>query len=874
VKPFGDAVSAMARALGLDEDEIARRKAFLELKRDDVELLRALHARLGEAERPFLDDFYAHLLKFEETRRFIPDDRALERLKQTQAAYFKSLTAGEYGAEYIRERLRVGLAHERIGLAPKWYLGAYGKYLCGLLPEVWRLHRGDPDRFIAAYRALLKIVLLDMGLAIDTHIHADRRTILGLKAFAEDILASLPTGLLVVDAELRVLRANRSFREMFDHRRQSLLEGETLEAVLPVPALHEQAAGVLASGTAVHGIEAALDGKRLRIGVTGIRVAEEEEEEEDRLLVIVEDVTEEQRLREAAIAHEQRFRDLVQDLGAIVWEAEVRGEEIRFAFVNDRAETLLGYPVQRWLGHEFWPAVVHPDDRDTVFDFYNQVMEGGPAQAHTRHTLDYRARRASGEVVWLHDVVHLTPGAAGTGRLLGVTVDITARKDMEAELAHLARHDGLTGLPNRLTLLDRLDQALVHGARHQRAAAVLFLDLDRFKVINDSLGHGVGDRLLQAVAERLSAGVRDGDTVARLGGDEFIVLLEDMAQPRDAGAVARKILEGFTAPFRINTQETAGQEFFFTVSIGISLYPGDGDDPQTLIKNADVAMYRVKERGGNGYQFFTPEMDTRARQRLSLENALHNALERREFVLHYQPQIDLATQRVIGVEALLRWNRPQRGLVAPADFIPLLEETGLIVPVGEWVLHEACAQAGRWRAAGLPPLRVAVNLSARQLRHERFADTVAAALADTGMDQGDLELEITESAVMQQVEASLETLSRVRALGVRLAMDDFGTGYSSLSHLKRLPIDTVKIDRSFVLDVPADENDTAIVQAIIVLAHTLRLEVIAEGVETKEQLAFLRTHGCDAMQGYLFSRPLPAEEVPHIFTYSKQRLWQ
>ena len=418
-----------------------------------------------------MDDFYTHLLTFEETRRFIPDDHALERLKRTQAAYFESLTAGEYGGDYIRDRLRVGLAHERIGLAPKWYIGAYSKYLCGLLPEVWRLHKRNPDRFIATYRALLKIVLLDMGLAIDTYIHADQQTILGLKAFAEDILASLPAGLLVVDADLRVMRVNRSFREVFNHRRPSRLEGEPLDDVLPVPGLRAQAEGVLATGEALHGLSVALNGKHLLLTLTGIRIAEEEEEEEEeeaRLLVIVEDVTAEHELRAQARAHEQRFHDLVQGLDAIVWEAEVRGEQIVFTFMSRHAEALLGYPVQRWLEHEFWPACVHPDDRDKVFDFYNQVLGSDPGadKERGRYEIEYRVRKADGGVIWLQDVVHLTRGASGPGRLRGVTVDMTARKDLEEQLARMARYDSLTGLPNRNLLARPPDQTLISATRH------------------------------------------------------------------------------------------------------------------------------------------------------------------------------------------------------------------------------------------------------------------------------------------------------------------------------------------------------------------------------------------------------------------------
>lgn len=866
-----EAVAALARAIGIDAAEIARRKAFLEIEEADVRRLEALHARLRDAECRFVDEFYAHTLKFEETRRFIPDTESLERLKHAQAGYFESLTAGDYGLEYILHRLRVGLVHQRIGLEPKWYIGAYGKYLAGLMPRLWRLLGRDPQEFLDTYSALQKIVLLDMGLAIDTYIYADRRAILGFKKYAEDVIASLPAGLVVVNKALKVLGVNRSFRELFGLKTGEDPSGGDLQDVLPLPGLREQALDVLASGTALRGIEAALGGKLLRLAITGIRVAEEEEEEE-RLLVVIEDVTERERLREEARSHERRFHDLVQGLDAVVWEAEVRGQEILFTFISDHAETLLGYPVRNWLGHEFWPAVVHPDDRDAVFEFYNRVLECGGGDRRSRFEIEYRARKADGGFLWLHDVVHLTPGAKGRGRLRGVMVDVTARKDMEARLSHLASHDALTGLPNRNLLHDRLDQALVYAARHARAAGVLFLDLDRFKFVNDSLGHSTGDRLLKAVAERLKGCVREGDTVARLGGDEFVVILEDMAQPQDAALVAQKILESFVRPFRVEIPQEGGdaQEFFFTTSIGISLYPGDGDDAQALLKNADTAMYRAKERGGNNYQFFAREMDTRAHKRLGLENALHRALEQEQFVLHYQPQVELASGRVVGVEALLRWNHPEQGLVGPAEFIPLLEETGLIVPVGEWVLRAACAQAEAWRGAGLPRLRMAVNLSARQLRHERFAESVARALADTEMNPRDLELEITESAVMQHVEQALETLRSVTALGVRFSMDDFGTGYSSLSHLKLLPISAVKIAQSFVRDIPGDENDAAIARAVLALAHSLGLQVIAEGVETESQLEFLRANGCDAMQGYLFCRALPAEELAGFLEDSKR----
>jgi len=690
-------------------------------------------------------------------------------------------------------------------------------------------------------------------------IETDRRAILGLKKYAEDIIASLPAGLIVVDDALKVLSVNRSFRELFGRRNEEDFSGRDLEDILPLPGLRQQVQAVLESGTAVRGIAAVLGKKQLRLALAGIRLAEEEEEEEARLLVVVEDVAEEERLRAEAHAHEQRFHDLVQGLDAIVWEADAA--TLAFTFVSRRAEAILGYPVERWLAEPgFWAGLIHPEDREQTLALYREATAQG-----RDHAFEYRAVAADGRVVWLQDIVHVVRDKESQAqRLRGVMVDLTARKDMESRLAHLASHDALTGLPNRALLLDRLGQALTRAARHRRVAAVLFLDLDRFKFVNDSFGHNMGDQLLKAVAQRLSSCVRTDDTVARLGGDEFVIVLEDMAHARDAALIAQKMLDQFTQPFRVEDSEAGTQEFYFTVSIGISLYPSDGEDAHTLLKNADVAMYRAKEQSGNSYQFFTPELNARAHRRLNLESALHRALEQEQFVLHYQPQVDRQTGKITAVEALLRWRHPEQDLIAPEEFIPLLEETALIVPVGEWVLRAACMQQRAWRDAGLASLRVGVNLSVRQLRHGRFVDSVVRTLADTGMEPGHLELEITESTIMRQVEEVLGMLRALSALGVDLAMDDFGTGYSSLSYLKRLPLSTIKIDKSFVGDITTDEDDAAIVAATIAMAHSLRLKVVAEGVETREQFDFLCERGCDAMQGYFFSKPLPAEEIPRL----------
>ena len=397
----------------------------------------------------------------------------------------------------------------------------------------------------------------------------------------------------------------------------------------------------------------------------------------------------------------------------------------------------------------------------------------------------------------------------------------------------------------------RLTQALARAQRFSKMAAVLFIDLDRFKVINDTLGHDAGDRLLKQLAERLRECMREADTVGRQGGDEFVVLIEDVADPAQVADVGQKILDTVARPFLIN-----GQEFHVTASIGISIYPDDGHDQQALLKNADIAMYRAKEQGKNNQQFYSVQMNQHSCERLALETSLRRAVERNEFLLHYQPKVDMRSGRITGVEALVRWQHPDIGMVPPAQFIPLAEETGLIASIGEWVLRTACAEAQSWVARGLPPIGVAVNLSARQFARDELAAAIMRILRETGLDPQLLELEITESTVMHNADRAAGVLQQLKQLGVRVAIDDFGTGYSSLSYLKRFPISSVKIDRSFVLDLPGDKDDAAITQAVISMAHSLRLRVIAEGVETSEQYRFLEEHHCDEMQGHYFSKPV------------------
>jgi diguanylate cyclase (GGDEF)-like protein/PAS domain S-box-containing protein len=450
--------------------------------------------------------------------------------------------------------------------------------------------------------------------------------------------------------------------------------------------------------------------------------------------------------------------------------------------------------------------------------------------------------------------------ASGIATMIALAIEASQRLDAEGKLMRLAHYDALTGLPNRNLLTDRLRQALVFASRHRMRVALMFLDLDRFKNINDSLGHHVGDQILKEVAARLTRGLRGGDTVARLGGDEFVVVLQEVRNAHDTAMVAQNLLRDLAPPYLVD-----GRELHVSASIGITLYPDDGRDGDALMKNADVAMYHVKDGGRNGYQFFAATMNQQANRRLAIEHDLRLAIRRGELVLHYQPQIDLARREVRAVEALVRWRHPEHGLLLPDEFIGIAEESGLGQALGEWTLREACTQSRRWQSAGLRPVPVAVNLSARVFRDQTLPATLAGILRDTGLAPRLLELEITESAVMQQSDTTLETLSQLSTMGIQLSVDDFGTGYSSLAYLKRFPIDKLKIDQSFVRDIPGDSDDVAITQAIISLAKALGLRVVAEGVETEAQLGFLVAQGCDDVQGNLFCAPCDGREAERIF---------
>jgi diguanylate cyclase (GGDEF)-like protein/PAS domain S-box-containing protein len=448
------------------------------------------------------------------------------------------------------------------------------------------------------------------------------------------------------------------------------------------------------------------------------------------------------------------------------------------------------------------------------------------------------------------------------GRVTGAVIvfhDVSAARAMSVQMTHSAQHDVVTNLPNRLLLNDRINQSIALARRQSRPIAVIFLDLDRFKYINDSLGHATGDKLLQSVSKRLLAGVRSSDTVSRLGGDEFVILLSEIAYPEDAATSANKILHSLSVPHSIE-----GQDLDIDGSIGISVYPEDGIDAETLIKNADTAMYHAKESGRNNFQFFKTEMNAKAVERQSLEGSLRRALERKEFLLHYQPRVNLETGEITGVEALIRWRQPDRGLVPPSQFVPIAEDCGLIIQIGSWVLREACRQARAWQDAGLPLVPITVNVSAVEFRDKGFVESVRRTLSETGLEARYLGLELTEGVLMEDAESTASVLQELKAMGVHLAVDDFGTGYSSLSYLRQFPIDVLKIDQSFVNQITADPDDSSIVSAIINMGKSLKHLVVAEGIETQEQRAYLQAQSCAEGQGYLFSRPLAAAQFAQL----------
>jgi len=675
------------------------------------------------------------------------------------------------------------------------------------------------------------------------------------QAFAQSIISYALDGIITVDSKGLIRSLNPATEKIFGYKNDEVI-GKDVNLLIPKFFCNECDCYLTEKDTRNRNIIGAIKeivGRTRNGSIVYIELTTNEfyMGKERLYTVILRDITSRKQAGEILHESEERYRALSENAYDLISEINPSGH---FLYTSPNYKDVLGYETSELLSKRA-TDFIYPEDLPAVVTGIKRAFEYSTLGQTT-----YRLLHKNGDLLWFESTGKVYETAKGEKRVVLVSRDITERQRYEETIRHQAFHDAMTGLPNRLLFKDRLDLAMAHARRNKQMLAVLFLDLDRFKLINDTLGHDLGDQLLQSVAIRIKECVREDDTVARLGGDEFTLLLPEIIKEESAAKVAHKILEAIRQPLDIGNHE-----LYITASIGIVFYPNDGKDVETLLKNADTAMYRAKEKGRNNYQLYTPVMNAKAFERLVIENSLRRALERNEFILYYQPKFSISTRQIVGVEALLRWQTPDKGLIQPGEFIPIAEETGLIVPIGEWVLNAACAQNKAWQEAGLPHVRVAVNISARQFQLQNFVDTVTKVLEKTGLDPKWLELEITETVAMQNAEFTIKMLLELNEMGIHLSIDDFGTGYSSLSYLKRFPINKLKIDKSFVSEIGVGQNDKAkIASTIIILGQSLNLGVVAEGVETVEQLDFLKGHQCDEMQGYLLGKPTSADDFKKL----------
>ncbi len=722
--------------------------------------------------------------------------------------------------------------------------------------EVTRVHPGGLPMEISYAAAPLRGPNHEVVgiLATCTDITAIKRTASALGdqlRFTQELLEVIPNPIFYSDREGRYLGFNLAWEKFFGRKREAFF-GRRVGDLLP-PSLAiastQRDQQVIETGEMVIGeVQLQNAGGETRQILEHVSRFTNREGRAAGTIRLLTDITDFKQVEQALQASERRFQALTESAMDIVTVLNADGIII---YQSPSVRHLLGFDPMDMLGRSQF-EMVHREDVGMLRERFRELVQDGAMQ----QAAEFRVRHKDGTWRTLESIGKNCLDVPAVSGVIVNTRDVTERKQIQQRIQHLAYHDALTGLPNRSLMQDRISQTISYAERSGKRLAVMFIDLDNFKNINDTLGHDVGDELLRQMSQRLTRSVRAHDTIARQGGDEFIVLLDQLDNHVGASKVAQNILEALRAPFQLG-----GSDQHISGSIGIALYPEDGRDPPTLLKNADTAMFHGKSLGKNTYQFFTSQMNIAVKRRAVLESSLRAAVQNGDFTLVYQPQIDLNTGAMVAVEALVRWVSADSGTMMPGEFIPLAEETGLISELGRWVLHESCRQNKKWLDQGLPPRRVAVNLSARQLNDKGFVDSLEYILNDTGLDPSLLELEITESQVMRQGEGSVQLLNEIADMGVHIAVDDFGTGYSSLSYLKRLPIGKLKIDQSFIRDITVDPNDTAIVVAIINMAKSLDLEIIAEGIETAGQLTLLRAKGCGVGQGFYFSVPLSPEDL-------------
>lgn len=840
-RPADSQLAELVRELGLDEQVLRERLAYVAFDADDARRLAGLALPAGSAD--FLDAFYDHLRRFAAPGALLGDAAAIEHLKQVQGAYFERLFSGRYDLEYLTDRLRVGLAHQRIGLAPDWYLGAYATYLCQLLPHLEQACGGDGTRLLAVIQALIKLVFFDIGVALEAYFFEEKSALDGAHRQAQITFDAAPMGLAVLDQHLRVARANPAFLELLGRPAEQALD-RPLRSLLDAEPLAECLAAALAGQDTVERLRLRARRPDLSDLSVAVSCAHIPSDDGGSVLLVVEDLSEQERLQQSLLDSEETLlrAQAVAAIGS--WRFDLDSGSLTF---SPEACRIAGLPTGSTVDFDGFRERIHPDDRDWFDQAWEAARSGAPY--HLEHRL-----QIGGTERWVEARSEARRDRNGRPvQLVGTIQDITERKFAARRIEQLAFFDPLTGLPNRVSFMDRLQRALTAAANAGRRLALVYLDLDNFKDVNDAEGHRAGDRVLVEVARRLHAIAGDQAIVARLASDEFAVLLQENDET-DTRRLVSAIHRGLAMRSRYHADA-------LHATLGVAFSPHDTNDAEHLLVCAEIAMLQAKSRGVRHACYHRRHGESQ-RRRYALARGLERALADDRLSLVYQPQVAAHDGRLAGVEALLRWYDPDRGWISPAEFIPVAETHGLIRRIGQFALSQASAQAAAWRAAGTPlPGRIAVNVSARQLDDVDFFEDALARVRETGATPADIELELTETGLMRDPQYAIEMTRALAGAGFTIAVDDFGNGYSSLVQLKRLPIGKLKIDMSLVRDMLTNRSDHAIVSTVIAMGRSLGVATVAEGVESAEQAAALRELGCSYIQGYHFSRPLTADDL-------------